>query len=343
MIYRSKNRVLLRPKQHDGQKPAEAAELGFGTRPTYSGQRLVRQDGTFNVRRIGERQNFFNNSFHSLVTMRWSKFFLMLFIVFIATNLVFAILYYLLGVEHLHGMIGDTFFDQFSEAFFFSTQTLTTLGYGRISPVGFSTSLVAAIESMLGLLSFAMATGLLYGRFSHPDANIIYSKTAVVAPYKGGRGVMVRLANGRRNQLIELEALMILSRNELSESGGLSRKFYTLPLELQRVSVLASSWTIVHPISEASPLFGYTREEIIAGDSEVMVQIKAYDETYSQTVYSRSSYVHNEIIYGAKFVSAISTDDDGTSVLDLEKIDAFDLIDLPPIEVAAPEFTSKNF
>ncbi|HYM21356.1 MAG TPA: ion channel [Candidatus Kapabacteria bacterium] len=329
MIYRSKNRELLKRQMRPVPAPAnEAPELGFGTRASIRGQRLVLQDGTFNVKRVGERSNIVGNAFHHLITMSWSKFFGMLVIAFIIANIIFAGVYYLLGVQHLQGMIGTTFFDEITESFFFSTQTLTTLGYGRISPVGFWTSFVAAIESMLGLLSFAMATGLLYGRFSHPDANIIYSKAAIIAPYRGGRGLMFRIANGRRNQLIELEALVTLARDE-GQNGEVKRKFYFLDLELKKISVLSSSWTIVHPIIEGSPFFGMTASDIASTESEVLVQIKAFDETYSQNVYSRSSYTDREIVFGAKFISAFSTEEDGTQVIDLRKIDDYEEAVLP--------------
>jgi inward rectifier potassium channel len=329
VIYRSRNRELLKKPKNGANQPHESPELGFGTGASVRGQRLVRQDGTFNVRRVGENSNFLGNAFHQLITMGWVKFFAILLVACLATNIIFAIIYYLLGVHHLQGIIGDTFFDEISEAFFFSTQTLTTLGYGRISPVGFMTSLVAAIESMLGLLSFAMATGLLYGRFSHPDAFIIYSKTAVVAPYRGGRGLMLRLANGRRNQLIELEALVTLARNE-GKNGEIKRKFYFLDLELSKISVLTSSWTVVHPINEDSPFFGMNGDDIASTEAEILVQIKAFDETYSQNVYSRSSYTDAEIVYGGKFISAISIEEDGTQMIDLRKIDSYEIVTLPP-------------
>ena len=325
MIYRSKNRELLRKKKPEHKQPAETGELGFGSKATTS--RLVRQDGSFNVMRIGDNHNRFNNTFHKLISMSWLKFFGIIVLIFFATNITFAIIYYLIGVEYLYGVIGHTFFDRFTESFFFSTQTLTTLGYGRISPVGVTTSFIAAIESMLGLLAFAMATGLLYGRFSHPEAAIIYSETALIAPYRGGRGLMFRIANGRKNELIEIEATVVLSRNEVV-NGNLTRKFYGLALEINRINFLASSWTLVHPIIDGSPIFGISIEEIEKAETEIMVQLKAYDETYSQTVYSRSSYIHGEIIFGAKFIPATITDDEGTTILDLEKISEYEMVTL---------------
>lgn len=337
MIYRSRHRQLLQPAKSPSAKPKvkklqEAPEIGFGSRPSVA--RLVRRDGTFNVRRIGEKRSRFSDIFHSMIMMSWTKFFVMLTLGFFTANLIFAAIYMMLGVEHMRGLIAGDVFEEISEAFFFSTQTLTTLGYGRISPIGFWTSLFAAIESMLGLLGFAMATGILYGRFSHPEAKFIYSKNAMIAPFQGGRALMIRMANGRRNSLIEIEAMVILSRNELVDGGTMLRKFYTLPLQISRVTALVSSWTIVHPINAESPLAGASPEYLEASETEIMVQIKAYDETYSQTVYSRSSFAHDEIIIGAKYISAISTDEDGVSVLDLGKMDEYELVELPAEKVA---------
>lgn len=338
MIYHSKHRQLLNPNKATGlkyseRKLAEAPELGFGSRPSTA--RLVNRDGTFNVHRLGERRSIFSDVFHSMIMMGWGKFFAILFLTFFVANIFFATIYMFCGVEHMQGMIEHSFLDEISESFFFSTQTLTTLGYGRISPVGFWTSLFAAMESMLGLLLFAMATGILYGRFSHPEAKIIYSKNAVIAPFKGGRAFMMRLANARRNSLIEIEAMAILSRNELVEGGTMTRKFYTLPLQISKVTALVSSWTIVHQIDDRSPLFGSSAMELAATETEVMLQIKAYDETYSQTVYSRSSWTDDEMLFGAKFISAISTDEDGASILDLGKMDEYELVELPAELVVA--------
>lgn len=330
MIYRSRNFKLLRrsPGEKPPEKFAEAPEPGFGTRPSAGHQRLVNPDGSFNYRRAGEHRSWLADAFHSLVTMSWTKFILILLAAFLGVNILFAIIYLLVGIEHLAGIVALTPLERFGEAFFFSTQTLTTLGYGRISPVGFAASFIAAIESMLGLLGFAMATGLLYGRFSHPDAKLLYTDNAIIAPYRGGRGLMFRTANGRRTQLIEAEANVMLARNEQA-SGKVLRKYYRLPLELTRINYLALNWTIVHPINESSPLFGKSIEEINDADSELLVMIKAFDETYSQTVYSRTSYKAHQFIWGVKFSSMASVGDDGVTVLDLDMLNEYESAELP--------------
>jgi len=331
MIYRSRNFKLL---QNTADKPSEAPELGFGAQPSTRHQRLVNPDGSFNYRRRGEKRRVISDVFHSLVTMSWTKFFVFLISGFLVANIFFACIYYLIGIEHLAGVIGESAAARFAEAFFFSTQTLTTLGYGRISPTGVLTSFVASIESMLGLLSFALATGLLYGRFSHPDAKLLYTKSAIIAPYRGGHGLMFRTANGRRSQLIEVEANVTLARNEFVD-GKVQRKFYRLALELPRINYLPLSWTIVHPISDSSPLHGKTNEEIQNADTELLVMLKAFDETYSQTVYSRTSYSTGEFIWGAKFISMMSTDSEGVTVLDLDMLNEFERVELPPLVISS--------
>ena len=239
-------------------------ELGFGTRASRSHQRLVNPDGSFTVRRKGERRLTLADAYHTLIMLGWWKFFAIIIAGFIAINFIFGTIYYLLGWEHLAGMIGDSTSDKFWESFFFSSQTLTTVGYGRMSPIGFWTSAVASIESAIGLLAFALSTSLLWGRFSRPTARVFYSYNSLIAPYFGGRGFMFRAINGGRSRLIEIEADVTMARTETIEEKPL-RRFYKLKLELSRISVLPTSWTIVHPINEESPLFG---RSIRSGDRE---------------------------------------------------------------------------
>ncbi|HEY4799004.1 MAG TPA: ion channel [Bacteroidia bacterium] len=300
---------------------AESAEkfddLGLGTKANSSSIRSLNKDGSFNLKKknvpLSERVNFY----HSLVTMSWTKFFVLLLSAYIVVNFLFAAVYMLIGVEHLTGVEGTTDFDKFLEAFFFSSQTLTTLGYGRIAPVGALASTVAAIESMLGLLAFALATGMLYGRFSKPTAKIKYSRHAVISPYKGINAFMFRVVNPRDNELIEVEVSVTLS---LQRKDSSLRDFYLLDLERKKVIFLPMTWTVVHPISDSSPLHNLSKEDMMEKGAEFIVLMKSFDETFSQTVYSRSSYKSDEIIWGAKFVYAMGQEDKKLTV-DIGKID----------------------
>ena len=211
------------------------------------------------------------------------------------------------------------------EAFFFSTQSLTTVGYGRLNPVGLVDSTIAAFESMTGLLGFALATGLLYGRFSRPVAKLLFSNQALIAPYRGMQGLMVRFANKKKHDLLEVEAQIIYSW-VTNVDGKETRMFENLNLEIKRISVLSATWTLVHPIDDTSPMKDLTPADLRARNAEVLVNIKAFDESFSQTVYSRSSYKYNEIVYGAKFVPAIFPHPDGSIVVELNRISDYEIV-----------------
>ena len=304
-------------------RPEDLKEIGFGTRVYVPNQRLVTKSGRSNVKRKG--LTFFEelSFYHALITMPWWKFNLIVAAFYLSVNLLFAVLYYVIDISNINGMVAANDFERFMEAFFFSTQSLTTVGYGRLNPVGIVDSSIAAFESMVGLLGFALATGLLYGRFSRPVAKMLFSDVAVIAPYRGMQGFMVRLANKKKHDLIEVEAQMIYSW-VAKESGKETRKFEILNLEINRISVLSATWTLVHPMDDNSPMKGLGPEAFEELDAEVLVNIKAFDESFSQTVYSRTSYKHREIIADAKFIPAISPYVDGSILVELDKISAYE-------------------
>ncbi len=306
-------------------RPEDLKEIGFGTKVYESNQRLITKGGRSNVKRKGLR--FFEelSFYHSLITMPWWKFNLLVAGAYLSMNLFFAMLYYYIDIANINGMIAKNNFERFMEAFFFSTQSLTTVGYGRLNPVGMLDSTIAAFESMVGLLGFALATGLLYGRFSRPVAKLLFSDVAVIAPYREMQGFMVRLANKRKHDLIEVEAQMIFSWVVI-ESGKEVRKFETLNLEIKRISVLSATWTLVHPIDDNSPMKDMNVADLKKSNAEILINIKAFDESFSQTVYSRTSYKHEEIIGGAKFISAISPHPDGYILVELDKISAYEIV-----------------
>jgi len=292
-------------------------DLGLGTKNISKGFRSLNKDGSFNVKKTNisffERFNFF----HALITMPWSHFFGLVVLGYFIVNVVFAALYLLIGTEHLTGIDGITDFDKFIETFFFSAQTITTLGYGRVAPTGIVANSVAAIESMLGLLSFALATGMLYGRFSKPTGKIKYSTQAVIAPYQDINAFMFRVVNPQSNQLLEVEVNVTLS---MKKKNSELREYYLLDLERAKVVFFPYMWTIVHPISKSSPLYNLNEVELKEKDAEFIVMMKAFDESFSQTVYSRSSYNAFEIKWGEKFVYQIKQGENGISV-DVGRID----------------------
>lgn len=310
--------AFIKRKQH------EEDDLGFGKRPMGKDQRMMNADGSSNVKRVGLPIFSSNDTYNWLISMSWRRFMFIILMAYLAINILFASIYVLIGIENLHGAPGITTRDHFFDAFFFSAQTISTVGYGHISPVGFLTSCIAAFESMLGLLAFALATGLLYGRFSRPNAKIIYSKNMVVAPYKEITGLMFRLANGRSNQLIEMEVQMVFTINQVID-GKKTRRFFPLDLERNKIGLLSLSWTVVHPIDEKSPLFGMTKEQMIDGETEVLILLKAFDDTFSQTVHSRASYLDDHILFHNRFSPVLSVDEEGTTILDLSKLSTTEL------------------
>jgi inward rectifier potassium channel len=307
-------------------RQSEDKYTGFGSQAQSQGNRLVNKDGSFNVQREGLPFMSRVNPFHDLILMTWTHFSLMILAFYFTVNLLFACIYYYIGIEHLGGIIGDTEKDKFFEAFFFSTQTFTTVGFGRINPTGYAASAVAAIESLTGLMAFALATGLLYGRFSRPNAKLIRSEHAVIAPFQEKTALMIRIANARNNQLIECEARMMLSYIEKETSV---RRFLTLKLEYEKVSALSLSWTIVHPIEEDSPMYGLSMQDLLDTKAELIIAFKGFDDTYSQTVHHRYSYTAHEIVYGARFIPMFERAKDGqATVLHLDMIGAYEILDL---------------
>ncbi|MEM8845686.1 MAG: ion channel [Bacteroidota bacterium] len=293
------------------RKKRKFNDFGLGTKNDVGGYRALNKDGSFNVKKINvpffERLNFF----HSLITMSWSRFFLLIILSYFAINIFFAFFYMLIGVENLTGIRANTDFDMFMEGFFFSAQTITTLGYGRVAPMGYPANIVAAVESMLGLLGFALATGLLYGRFSRPSAKIRYSEHAVIAPYRDINGFMFRIVNPQKNQLLELEVQVNLA---MQRKNSELRDFHSLELERDKVAFMPYMWTIVHPVNQSSPLFGLTERDVVEKDAEFIVSMRAFDESSSQTVYSRSSYKASEIKWGEKFVYVVQRENKGITI-----------------------------
>ncbi len=294
-------------------------DLGFGSSPVIKNQRLLNIDGSANIERTGLPWFKFDDAFTRLTTMSWMKFLIIILIVYFAVNILFALAYIIAGIENLNGAEGTTTMEHFFDAFFFSAQTISTVGYGHISPQGFVTSTLAALESLLGLLSFALATGLLYGRFSRPTSKVSFSDIMVISPYQDGYGLMCRLVNLRRNQLIDVEVQMVVSYNEKVD-GKIVRKFFPLPLERDKISILSLNWHVVHPISEESPFYQKTMDDLKIAEVEVLILLKAFDDTFSQIIHARTSYQDEQIYMEKKFEKMFAPNDEGKMVMDYSKL-----------------------
>src|SRR6266567_2888328 len=298
----------------------QTAKFDPGLTQQYTGalRRAINKDGSFNVLRRGTSWRDVHPYLH-LVSMPWAAFFLTLLAGYVVVNLAFAVIYYLLGPDALQtGMPGG----RFLTGLYFSSQTLTTGGFGSIAPKSHAANLVAAFEALTGLLGFAVATGLLFGRVSRPSARIGFSECAVVAPYQDGTSLQFRIVNRRVNTLIEPEATVMLMTVGSSD-GGFKRDYALLKLERHKVLFLPLTWTIVHPIDEDSPLRGKTSADLEGLQAEVIVLVKAWDETFSQTVHQRYSYHYGEIVWNARFTPAFAVNEEGDMVLDVDRVGSY--------------------
>lgn len=305
----------------------ESEDLGLGTKHAANEKRNVNKDGSFNVKKIGAVGGI-KDLYQHLITMSWGKFMLILIATYTVLNALFALVYFLIGTENLIGINQENGFEGFMSCFYFSAQTFTTVGYGVISPQGLLTNFVASFEAMLGLLSFALATGLLFGRFSKPNAKFAFSENIVLSPYKDGqKGLMFRVANKRNTSLLEAEAEVILTYFYKGENGEDKRGFHRLELEISDIKMFPSSWTIVHPVDQKSPLYDFDEQKYKDYKFEIIAMLKAFDETYGQTVYTRTSYTNKEFVYKAKFKPAFTVNGEGETELNLSKLGDYNLVE----------------
>jgi inward rectifier potassium channel len=309
----------------------DTRDLGFGSIVSQEQRtRLLNRDGTFNVHRHGLKFWTQLNAYHALLTMSWWKFNTLLAVSYFGFNLLFAWAYILCGPGALRG---DESRHPFTQAFLFSVETFSTVGYGNVVPANQAANVTMVIEIFAGLASVALATGLLFARFSRPTAEIIYSKIAVMAPYFNKTAFMFRITNARQNQIIDLTARVILSRFERVD-GRSQRKYHTLRLERDSVAFFPLSWTVVHPIGPDSPLFGWDAEMLTASSAEFLVLLTGMDETFAQTVHSRTSYTSSEIRWNARFVSVYEDSPDGVAI-NVTKLDKVQPAPLPEKEKKA--------
>lgn len=305
-------------------------ETGLGTNSSLSGSgRFFNRDGNPNMEVMGMPLRERLNIYHSLLTMSMWKFLLVVVIYFMGTNLLFTGIYYLIGIEHLGGLLQVKGLELFGEVFFFSAQTFTTVGYGRINPIGFAASFTASMEALTGLMTFAIATGILWGRFSRPKAYIRYSKNAIVAPFREGIALMFRMVPFTRNYLVNVEVKVTLAI-QVQEDGQNKNRFFNMPLDIAKANTMTANWTLVHIINEESPIYGFTKEDLANARAEMLVFVQGFDESFSNTVISRTSYTYEEFVFGAKFLPMYHPSEDGKrTVLHLDQLDAYEQVALP--------------
>lgn len=304
-------------------KNKEYNNSGFGNKTDHQPERLINQDGSINVKKTG--LGFFDHFsvFHYLVTINWLKFNLLVVGSYALINVVFGAIYWWIGIDEI-GIRHFTQFEDFMESLFFSAQTFSTVGYGRANPGTHLTNFVALSEMLVGMMYLALAAGLLFARFSRPVAKIVFSEKALIAPYKEGKALMMRLSNAKTNLLLDVEVKLLLVMN-MKENGKEVRKFYDLGLEMSMINIFALSWTIVHPINNESPLNQFDKEKLDTSQAEFMVLAKGYNNTLSQSVHSRTSYKYFDIEWDAKF-SPIFEYKKGRTIVPIDQIGKFEYV-----------------
>jgi inward rectifier potassium channel len=281
-------------------------------------KRLINRDGSFNVIKKGVSFNKRFSLFHFFNSLHWFKLTCLILFNYFTINVIFASIYYFIGIDHLAGVIAQTEVQKFYEGFFFSVQTLTTIGYGRISPIGFEASVVASIEGFIGVLGFALTTGIVYGRFSKPQGKIVFSQKALIVPNKENNNLMFRLANYKNNQLLDVSIKVMVSYID----NGV-RKFSNLNLERESINFFQSAWTIVHPIDIHSIFYNISYELLEKYEIEILYLIKAYDDTSSQYVLFKGSYLYNEIVLNARFKPILSENQAGFTVASINDLNTY--------------------
>lgn len=298
---------------------AALGETGFGSKSFSDLDRLIQKDGTFNVAKKGAGWKRFS-LYYWLIYLHWIKLLLYGIVGYFIINILFATAYFIGGQDQLSGGVDQsTSLDLFLHCFYFSTQTLTTVGFGFISPLKGYSSILAAFEAMIGLLAFAFATSVLYGRFSKAKAKIIFSDSMVVSPYRRIKGLKFRIANPRQSQLIDVEARVIYSHLVI-ENDVSKRRYDPLSLEIDFINMFPLPWTIVHPLDKTSPISEKSQADLVKEQTEFIVILKGYDESFNQYVHQINSYRANEILFDADFEPMFDAGFEKSTTVHLDKI-----------------------
>jgi len=262
----------------------------------------------------GQDKGRFMDFYHNILIASWPVFFAQLAGAFIVVNLIFATLY---TIDR--GGIANARPGSFTDAFFFSVQTLGTLGYGVMAPRTLYTNLLVTVESFSGILTIALFTGIIFARFSRPFARVVFSKVAVVAPFDGVPTLMFRTANQRGEAIMDASIVVTLARQYTTQEGVTMRRFQELKLMRSSNSLFALSWTVMHPIDQDSPLYGLTQEDMEALEMEIVVMLNGLDEILADRIYARHAYWADEIVWNHRFVDVISLTPRGDRMLDLTR------------------------
>lgn len=303
----------------------QAKDPGLGVSYQKSVGRMMNEDGSFNIERVGMVTGY-KDIYKYLVDLSSWKFTLFLTMAFVILNTIFTLGYLLIGVHELQGIPHNQ--HPFAGAFYFSAQTFTTVGYGAIAPKGTGASLLASIEAFVGLVTFSIATGLIYGRFSRPSAKIAFSHNVLITPHKGGKAMMFKMVNLRNSVLLNTKVnVMITLNHHEHDASAYMRRYYNLPLEVDSVKFFPLTWTVVHEINEQSPLHDLNLEDIVKKGAELLIMVEAFDETFSQIVLQKHSYAGHQWKDNVRFKRIFSADDSGKIILNIHELNELEALD----------------
>jgi inward rectifier potassium channel len=290
-------------------------DIGLGPNYPRRASRIINKDGTFNVRKKGMR----TLKYQALINMPRTGFYTIMVLAYFGVNLIFTFIYLAVGIDQISNVESAGFFKNLLQAFFFSIQTFTTVGYGNLYPASDLVNWLAGVEAMCGWIFFALATGLVYGRFSRPSARILFSDHALMTRKKNGYQFNFRIVNRRPNVLVEMHAKLMLAMDKVKD-GNIERVYYSLSLKNPYIHFFPLNWTIIHEVKESSPMYNMTAEELEKTRAEFLILIRAFDETFSQNIHIPFSYTHDEIVWNAAFDSNFHTAEDGYVELDIDKV-----------------------
>lgn len=287
---------------------------------------MLNENGSYNIQRIGTMTGY-KDFYKYLIDLPVWKFAGFLVGTFVFLNSLFACIYVLIGTDQLSGITPEQ--NPFVAAFYFSTQTFTTVGYGAIAPRGNGASILASAEAFVGLITFSMATGLLYGRFSRPSTRIAFTHNVLLTKHKDGLAMMFKMVNKRNNVLLNTKVNVIVTMNRPDhDPGTFIRAYYELPLEVSFVRYFPLTWTIVHPIDAQSPLYGLDIQTLQERDAEILILVEAFDETFSQMVVQKHSYAGHQWLENVKFKRNFRSNDEGTIVLNIHELNELEALPL---------------
>jgi inward rectifier potassium channel len=299
---------MRRPRRHGADKAPLLTERPAHTRRV----RMIPRGRPEALLRIGQEDRWWHDLYHEMNTISWPRFLLIAVAIYLTANVVFAGLYLLQP-----GAIGSARPGDFGDAFFFSVQTMATIGYGKLTPDTVYANLLVTVQTVFAMLLLALTTGMMFARFSRPTARVLFSRNAIIGIYNGQPVLSFRIANERKNQILQAEVTISMLRTEPVLEGGTMRRFYEMKLLRSRTPVFALTFQVLHPIDQDSPLFGLTAADLAAEEAEFVILMTGIDATVSQPIHARFSYSHEDLLWSHRFVDLFGYTETGAAAIDM--------------------------